>query len=385
MRLLTTLLLLCSTAFAENGVAPEEEQNEFHFIVLGDAQFDHPSAFNRLVDQTARLYPAFVIQVGDLIDGYNSDLPTIREEWRRFQNQIAPLGDIPFYAIAGNHDVYGSNKKPDKQLEALFEEVWGPLYFSFTYKNALFIGLNSDDHTSMDQVSDYQIEWMKSVLANSDATHRFVFLHKPPMLMKNADVLHEAFVAGEVSEVIYGHHHHLHHFERDGVKYTMTNAGGRMAHEVKAVGGFPHLLHVAVRGEDVSVAVVEADAVHAQDMVAPADNYDLFNLGRSLAADELKLREQGDQFTIELKLRNPTQRDITAYISCSSDDGRWYFEPSKFDPITLTSGARDQLSIRTYFDADRQPESLPECLVKVPFRTTGGEWFNFEQEVTTRY
>ena len=385
MRFLITLLLFSTTAFAENGTAPEEEPNEFHFIVLGDAQFDNPTAFNRLVDQTARLYPAFVIQVGDLIEGYNSDLSTIRDEWRRFQNQIAPLGDIPFYAIAGNHDVYGSNKKPDQQLEALFEEVWGPLYFSFTYKNALFIGLNSDDHTSMDRVSDYQIEWMGNVLANSDAEHRFVFLHKPPMLMRNADVLHQAFVKGQVSQVIYGHHHHLHHFERDGVSYTMTNAGGRMAHEVKAVGGFPHLLHVVVRGEQVSVAVVDADAVHPQDMVAPEDNYDLFRLGRSLAPDVIQLRKQGEWYTFNLKLRNPTDRDITAYVSCDSADQRWHFEPRKFEPITLNSDARESVAVRASFQKNRQPESLPECLIKVPFQTTGGEWFNFEQKITTRY
>ena len=56
---------------------PEAAENEFHFVVLGDAQFDDPPAFNRIIDQTVLLDPAFVIQVGDLIEGYQSDLGNI--------------------------------------------------------------------------------------------------------------------------------------------------------------------------------------------------------------------------------------------------------------------------------------------------------------------
>ena len=380
-------LLSAAQLWAANDIPPATVDNEFHFIVLGDAQFDNPATFNRTIDQVKRLHPAFVIQVGDLIEGYHSNLDLIAEEWRRFQRQIAPLSDIPFFAIAGNHDVYGGNKVPDERLEALFEEQWGPLYFTFTYKNALIIGLNSDSREAPEQISDEQIRWMQNVLSASDAEHRFVFMHRPPMLMSNGPRLHEAFRQGGVDEVIYGHHHHYHHFERDGVRYTMTNASGRMAHEVKLVGGFEHLLQVSIRDSDRSVAAIEIDAIHAQDMVTPKDNYDLFTLGRSLVkrVATLSPTREKHNFQFTLSLHNKSERAITTFISCTSQDGRWNLLPNQIPTTALQPGAQAQVVVAASFSQGRFPESLPTCTVKVPFQTFRGEWLDLTETVTTRY
>ena len=40
-----------------------KEENEFHFVILGDSQFHDPAKFNRIVDQTKLLMPAFVISL----------------------------------------------------------------------------------------------------------------------------------------------------------------------------------------------------------------------------------------------------------------------------------------------------------------------------------
>ena len=385
---LAVLLVLSSTAHVEarNDQAPQSESDEFHFIVLGDAQFDDTTGFNRIIDQVRGLYPAFVVQVGDLIDGYDSDLALIQEEWQRFQNQISPISDIPYYAIAGNHDVYGDNKTPDADLERIFEDTWGPLYFSFTYKNALIIGLNSDSKEAPERVSDEQIDWMNAILSKSDAEHKFVFMHRPPMLMTNAPVLHQAFVRGGVQQVIYGHHHHLHHFERDGVHYTMTNAGGRMAHQVKAVGGFAHFLHVTVRGDTSSVAVIEADSVHPQDMVNPVDNYDLFNLGRSFVDSEVKLTRltEADSYEFSLSLSNTSQRGVTAFIDCTSPDERWQLTPVQIKPVPLGPGETHAVTLSATYKPTRVPEGTPACTVQIPFQTRSGEWLEFTEQVSTK-
>ena len=140
MRLGLTLgcLLILSSSHAAFA-PPPEEADEFHFVVLGDAQFDRPQLFNRIVDQTRRLRPAFVIQVGDLIDGYKNDLNEIRAEWERFGRQIAALDPVRFIAVPGNHDVYNRNRAVDTRLEQIFADRWGPLYFSFQYKNIQII------------------------------------------------------------------------------------------------------------------------------------------------------------------------------------------------------------------------------------------------------
>lgn len=363
--------------------APSEMDDEFHFVVLGDAQFHHPSHFNRVVDQVRALHPAFVIQVGDLIEGYNSNLDEIRAEWQRFKAQIQPLAPIPYYAVPGNHDVYSGDKKPDAALEALFAEAIGPLHFSFRYKNALFVGLNSDSAEALGEISDTQISWLADRLRASDAEHKFVFMHKPPLLMAKTERLHELFTAHGVDQVIYGHHHHYHHIDRDGVKYTMTNASGAMAHSNQEIGGFFHLLQVSVRGSEVDVAVINADAVQGQDIVAPADNYDMFAVKRGLLPKSVKLEPlDASTYRLELPLNNTSQRDLTAYLSCRSDDNRWLFEPARLEAIELRKGKSRTIRLTASFDDNRRPESDPQCTVSVPMLTARGSWITVESETT---
>jgi predicted phosphodiesterase len=375
-------LLGCSAAALQ---PPLEEPNEFHFVVLGDAQFHDPAKFNRVVDQTRRLGPAFVIQVGDLIEGYNSDLNVIEQEWQRFAKQIAPLAPIPFVAIAGNHDVYNGDKQVDPQLEALFEKKWGPLYFSFVYKNALIIGLNSDSSEGANEIGGQQWQWLRKTLKTSQQTHKFVFLHRPPMLTRNAQKLHDLFVAHGVSHVFYGHHHHYHFFERDGIQYTMTNAAANSVHDHAAVGGFHHLLQVSVRGQSVDVAVVEADAVYPQDAVHPEDNYDFFDLTRRLAPDNVTLTTDApNTYALEIPLRNTSRRDIQVLVSCSSADLRWQFSPKAIKPIALPKGTQETLTLTASYAEERQPESMPQCKIQVPFQTGHGAWIELKHTVQTQ-
>ncbi len=381
----TFLVLFSAVATAASLQPPQAVDDEFHFVVLGDAQFDTPANFNRIIDQAKRLGPAFVIQVGDLIDGYNSDLSVVQAEWNRFKNQIAPLAPIPFYAVPGNHDVYGSGKAPDKKLEDLFEQEWGPLNYSFEYKNSLFVVLNSDAREKPEGIGPKQLRWLAETLAASDAQHRFVFLHRPPMLMDNDRELHEVFKNGGVNQVFYGHHHHYHHYTLDGVGYTMTNAGGRMGHDDPRAGSFFHLLQVSVRGEDVRVAVVKADAVQAQNSVHPADNYDIFNLTRRLAPKSVRLVGKDGSYQLKIPLANRTRRDVQVFTSCTSADNRWEIEPTRINVVELEEDTTSLITLEVSHQADRVPESMPICTLTVPLQTQFGEWLDFTHEVSSRY
>ena len=378
-----TLLLLSGVVHGVELQAPEEEADEFHFVVLGDAQFHQPEKFNRLIDQTRRLRPAFVIQVGDLIEGYNNDFEVIAAEWQRFARQIAPLAPVPFLAVPGNHDVFNGDKQVDTRLEALFEEIWGPLYWAFTYKNTLLISLNSDSSEGVNQITGQQLDWLRQTLAKKEAEHTFVFMHRPPMLFPDAESLHDLFKQHGVSHVFYGHHHHYHFYTRDGIQYTMTNAAANSAHDHHAVGGFHHLLHVSVRGDEVNVAVIEADAIKPQDAVQPIDNYDFFDLTRRLAPAQVTLQATGEgTFDLDIPLFNSSRRDIQILVSCTSGDQRWQLTPYAIPPINLASGAKRILAIKASFTNQRVPESQPICNLRVPFQTAHGEWLDFEHTVT---
>ena len=88
------------------------------FIVWGDSQFHHPETFERIVEETELLKPAFVVHVGDMIHGYTYDQEVARREWKRFKKQIEPLS-APFYSTPGNHDV------TTPETEPVYGEVWG--------------------------------------------------------------------------------------------------------------------------------------------------------------------------------------------------------------------------------------------------------------------
>lgn len=369
---------------SQRTVSAPVADDEFHFVVLGDAQFHEPAKFNRTVDHVRHLRPAFVIQVGDLIQGYNSDLTQIRDEWARFKRQIQPLGPVRYYPVPGNHDVYGGDKLPDAKLETLFEQEMGPLYYSFTYRNALIVALNSDTREAMGYINDEQLDWLRDVLASSTAKHRFVFMHRPPILMENFERLHKMLAAFGVSQVFYGHHHHFHNVERDGVNYTMTNASGRLGHANPLIGGLHGFLQVAVRGEEVDVAMIKADSVLAQNSVAPADNYDFFSMVLNLAPDEVTLkRRKAGEYRLDLPLHNSSRRDITVYASCTSADGRWQFDPARQDVLTLAADTRKTLKIKASFADNRQPESTPQCQLRVPVQTASGDWTHYDKQVTT--
>ena len=47
------------------------------------------------------MQPAFVVSVGDLINGYTEDLNKIENEWNEFNSFVKKL-EMPFFYVAGN-------------------------------------------------------------------------------------------------------------------------------------------------------------------------------------------------------------------------------------------------------------------------------------------
>lgn len=373
-------LLLATLA---HGVEPPRQAgDEYHFVVLGDSQFDAPATFNRMIDDLRHVQPAFVVQVGDMIEGYSSNLTQVRNEWRRFKDQIAPLDTISYLPVPGNHDLYNAEKKADQKLLDLYRATWGDPYYSFEYRNARFVVLNTDAPDEEDTIGRDQMNWLRDTLARSTAEHVFVFMHRPPLFLENAKALHALFKEHPVRYVFYGHHHHYHYQTKDDIHYVMTNAAADSAHAEERVGGFHHFLMVSVRDANVRYAVVKADAVLPPDYVRPEDNYDLFAIGRSLFPKSVVLEALGkNRYQLDIPMSNPTDRDLSVYVSCSSEDDRWRFDPVRVAPVRLTGKRSSRLSVVASHAANRVPESEPECRFRVPVQTHDGHWYDYEQSV----
>ena len=380
------LAWLAAASLPVQAVDVPDAKNEFHFVVLGDSQFHDAAGFNRIVDEVTRLQPAFVVQVGDMIEGYLPDTPSLHAEWKRFRNQIAPLGSIPFVAVPGNHDVYDATKLPSPAATAIYREYWGDLFFTFTYENARFIVLNSDQVGEDRSIVGQQLQWLNKVLAENKQTHTFVFMHRPPDLLTNARAMHELFRRHGVKFVIYGHHHHYHFRQTDGIRYVMTNAAANSGTVLAETGSFDHLLHVSVRDGAVNLAPIKAGSVLPEDIVAPIDNYDNFSLAEGLLPDWVKATKAGKKrWKVELPLHNASKRAISVHLTCTSPDGRWDLSPVRIPAINLAAGEKQTITVEASHASNRVPEGRPHCTLFVPYQTTRGEWVRHEDEVDVRF
>lgn len=380
----SALLPGVNPAFAQVAT-PVVADDEFHFVVLGDSQFHDPAGFNRIIDDVKLLSPAFVIQVGDMIRGYTDDLVKIRGEWNRFRLQIAPLAPIAFMPVPGNHDLYNASRKADLELEKVYREYWGATYYSFDYQNSLFVVLNTDAPAQENRIDSEQWAWLNRTLNAASEQHVFVFMHRPPNTLDNAEALHELLREHRVRYVFYGHHHHYHFDERDGIRYVMTNAAANSALSQESLGSFDHLLQVSVRDSTTRLAVVRADAIENPEFVHPSDNYDLFNISRKLVARKIPLLEvaEGDgsyRWQMPLHLKNPTQRSLDLFIQCTSKDGRWQFSPRSIEPVRLGAESSTIVQLEASYTRERQPESSPICLIRVPIQKRDGEWVDYTAE-----
>src|SRR5436305_8166871 len=113
--------------------APES----FRFIGLGDRTGENqPGVYEDVWREAAHTNPAFVIGVGDSIEGLND--ANAEAEWQRFNEAVAPWRRLPLYLAPGNHDIWSAAS------EKLFQKYAGhPPHYSFDYAQAHFTILDN--------------------------------------------------------------------------------------------------------------------------------------------------------------------------------------------------------------------------------------------------
>ena len=114
--------------------------DNFQFAIIGDRTggANVQGTFALAMDQLNLLQPEFVINVGDLIEGYADDKKELDAMWDEAEEVTGKL-QMPFFYTRGNHDVSFPGGK-----EA-WQERLGPGYYYFVYKDVLFMVLDSED------------------------------------------------------------------------------------------------------------------------------------------------------------------------------------------------------------------------------------------------
>jgi 3',5'-cyclic-AMP phosphodiesterase len=200
----------------------------FDFAILGDRTGGAvPGVYEQVVKEIGSHHPAFVINVGDTIQGM--DDVTTSDEWAAVKPVWKYLGNTPFYLIPGNHDIWSPAS----------ERIWKvqtghPPQYSFDFRGMHVTVL---DNSRTGDLAPEQLEFLEADLAAHTASQpKFVLFHRPFWILnvkfQNGDFeLHRLVKKYGVKFVVSGHAHEFDRSEYDGVQYVMVgSSGGSLDH-----------------------------------------------------------------------------------------------------------------------------------------------------------
>ena len=264
----------------------KNDPDNFQFAIIGDRTggANPEGTFKLAVDQINLLQPEFVINVGDMIEGYPEDRADLNNMWDEADHFLNEL-EMPFFRTIGNHDV------STPETKEVWIERYGIDYYHFVYKDVLFMVLNSEDDSRpappesiKEDLKKYnklkledpeaasklleefmtseaviaalgkpvefpekQLDWIKKTLAeNTDVHWTFLFMHEP--CWENPS---ESFKV--IEEMVKDRDHtffggHLHYYDYDninGYEYiTMGPAGASFHHD--GPGNVDHVMWVTM-------------------------------------------------------------------------------------------------------------------------------------------
>ncbi|MGL6227465.1 MAG: metallophosphoesterase family protein [Thermoguttaceae bacterium] len=242
------------------------ENDSFTFLVFADHTSGNEQSLNILgnaVQDANRLSPSFVMNVGDMVQGYGetADWCRQKDDYQSVMNSLS----CPWYPTVGNHDVYWRTpNRVEREHEAEYETYFGPLWYAFEYKDYWFIVLFTDEGNpetgeksfskkECQTMSDAQFNWLLSVLKQAEPSKGiFVFQHHPrwalPQYGEDWNKVHKALCAtGKVLGVFAGHTHKMFYENRDGIEYFVLPAtGGKLRNETPEQGVMQAFYHVSV-------------------------------------------------------------------------------------------------------------------------------------------
>jgi len=266
----------------------------FAFAVVTDLQSGYrEGVFDVAAAQLALLRPAFVITVGDLIEGGTEDEAKLRAEWDQFDARLAGI-HAPFFHVGGNHDLTNAAQ------QRVWASRYGPRYYHFSYKGVLFLVLDTEDYpparleeiyrlraaylaarktdpqkaetlpyanlmeAQVGEVGPAQTAYFEKVIQETpNARWTVLLMHKPAWRREDGHGLGpiEAALKGRPYTVLGGHLHRYGYSTRNGRDYiTLGTTGGERAFD-GSQGAMDHMMWVTMTKDGPSIANLRLDGV----------------------------------------------------------------------------------------------------------------------------
>lgn len=283
--------------------------DNFQFVIIGDRTGGHNVAktFELAMDQINLLQPEFVINVGDIIEGY-SDVPAeLNAEWDNMDAVIKKL-DMPLFRVTGNHDI------ANKAAQKVWHDRYGPTYYYFIYDNTLFVVLDSEGYPQemppgmKEKIAEYnrlqtedpeaakamlkdfmsdksvvaglaqpakfseeQIAFLRKTLAeHPDVRWTFLFVHDPAWENPSESFKSiEQMLKGRDYTFFSGHLHYYDYDNIDGHEHiTMGPAGASFHHE--GPGNVDHIMWVTMTNDGPEMANIALKGLYGRKGLDPS-------------------------------------------------------------------------------------------------------------------
>lgn len=311
--------------------------DKLQFAIVSDLNGGNiPGVFSRAKTKLNELQPSMVLSVGDLIDGYTTDSVLVKKEWNQFNSMVDSL-DMPFFYVSGNHDV--SNPFLKKQWNKRF----GRTYYYFTYKNTLFVALDTEDGNT-DGMGQTQIDYIKKVLKeHQNVRWTFIFMHRPLWAYGNEEGYEQigAALKGRDYTLFSGHHHNYMAGVRNGQKnYVLATTGGGTYGRGAKFGEFQHITWVTLTDKP-TVVNIALDGIIKDDIVSEAIYPEIQSLrmGEWLKPKPFIAKSEFvDSAEVMLTFKNPTKSVLT--VSGKMPESKlWHTNPSQLNVVVPANGA----------------------------------------------
>ena len=324
-------VLLAAPVFAQPVSQSSKPLNNaegtFRFAIMGDRTGGMlPGVFEKGAEKVNLMQPEFVLSVGDLVDGYTTDPDVWNAQWEEFDAIVNRL-QMRFYYVPGNHDI------SNPQLDTVWRERHGSPWYTFRYKDVLFVALHTEDRPGGGIGAQQLADITAALEANQDARWTLLFMHRPLWNYGNQAGYEqiEAVLGDRKYTLFSGHHHHYLYSQHNGRDhYVLATTGGGSHLRGVEFGEFEHITWVTMTDEGPQVAHLELDGIHDKNIVNDENNrmIQALRMGRWMSAEPIQAPSRSvASAALRVTLTNSEPDSMVVFGTLPSRNG-FRFEPA---------------------------------------------------------